>query len=361
MASMDDFVEQISSTINGISNYNRALVNLTQSDSLLDLQIKKERRIKQIQQRYKSGEKIKKIILSHELGNLNIFKKNYELNVLSKNCLKFNLEESDLNELIALIADSIVIFNNNDVAYGTGAACITRLIKLSPSTIFCCWDWDSHHWLDHSCSLAAVSDFYFSAAADNFYTISRFNAGNSYLLYCGTVQWEKKFLEDNFVKAISSERKVGPLGGHIYYQTFNHRNRIVKTLSDRFSEVKFTTHGYHQISEEKKFKDWMSYKLHFIAPVLNGLPIRFFDALASGGIPLVPTSLKSTIESLNIFDSVFYYTATDVTDFESIVLKAVAKFDEEGSIGVAKRISLGLMHHGSNRVETIIDRVNSIL
>ena len=52
--------------------------------------------------------------------------------------------------------------------------------------------------------------------------------------------------------------------------------------------MRFTTHQFHDLTQEQKFLDWVSFKRHFIVLKVNDVPIRLFDAWATGGIPLVP-------------------------------------------------------------------------
>jgi hypothetical protein len=356
MENHDTNLPNISAAIGKLSG---EIVKITQADSLLDLQIKKALRLEEIRRLNFAESPRNKLVLSSQLASLYPSNDFTQVERLEKTSLK-HLDINELGGIAEKIKNAILIFNNNDVTSRNFAA-LLELKRRAPTTIFCCWDWDSHHWVEHSCMLAAISDFYYAASYENFYLISRFNADCSSVAHCGTIQWSKEYLLTMMPEALRRDRKIGPLGEHIYYAAFNHRNRIVRTLEQQYPEVKFSSHEYHERDEADKFKLWSTYKLHFIAPVLNGLPIRVFDALITGGIPIVPASLRPEINALGIAEHINYYDTLDVIDFSKKVFEANNQFEKQGECGIARRILLALEHHAANRIAKIYNDVKDKL
>jgi len=85
--------------------------------------------------------------------------------------------------------------------------------------------------------------------------------------------------------------------------------------------------------------------LHWVAPVLNDLPIRFFDALITGGIPIVPSGLKPYIDSLQIPDK-FYatYSPLDILNPADLLASQNERFEQLGETGVLERHVFALEH-----------------
>ena len=101
--------------------------------------------------------------------------------------------------------------------------------------------------------------------------------------------------------------------------------------------------------------EWSSHKLHWIIPVLNDLPIRFFDALITGGLPLVPRGLLPFIDSLGVPDSFSIpYGPLDIVDPKNFIESANAQFNHYGSAGVEERHKFALKYF---HVDVIIEKI----
>ena len=101
----------------------------------------------------------------------------------------------------------------------------------------------------------------------------------------------------------------------------------------------------------------MGFKRHFIVLKLNDVPIRLFDAWATGGIPLVPESLRfsAVFEDMHPCDVVFY-SASDVVTPQAMIEEAHALFDADGQMGILRRHQYGLgRHHGEQHLCRMLD------
>ena len=221
--------------------------------------------------------------------------------------------KGELQEMAAAVAGAIVLINNNDLAVGESAPGYVRLFGQSPDTIFLGWDYDNHHWMESSLALAAHTDLYFPAHNENMYLLSKVNALTSGPIPCACVQWTPKFLADNLVEMLRRERSDEPLGMHFFYQQFAFRNQTVVTLNQKYKQIGFAERSFQAKSPADRLAEWMDHKTHWIIPVLNDVPIRIFDALASGGIPIIPESLRFLAPIAGLpRDSVVFYGPDDI-------------------------------------------------
>jgi hypothetical protein len=264
----------------------------------------------------------------------------------------------DMQTAPASFENSIVILSNNNVMVDGTLDKFIQLYQNSPSSVFVIWDFDNHHWLALSCMLATFSDLYVPTHGDNLELLSRFNNTMAGPVPSGVIQWPKEFLEENIDIITKTERSNEPLGNHIDYPQFINRDRVLKKLSKHMDKVKLVDGSYHGRSMEDRFKEWCSHKVHWIVPVLNDAPIRIFDALITGGIPIVPKSLKYHKALVNLWDHIVFYDHLDIENPKPITEKAIKMFDERGEQGVLDRHHLSCYNnHVDSRIETILKAI----
>jgi hypothetical protein len=110
---------------------------------------------------------------------------------------------------------------------------------------------------------------------------------------------------------------------------------------------------------DERLEEWYSHKVHWIAPVLNDVAIRIFDALSSGGIPVVPASMQflPPIRGINR-DHIVFSTPDDIMNPKPLIERAVAMFDAGGADGIVARHRYALdHHHGDQRMADILRAV----
>jgi hypothetical protein len=255
--------------------------------------------------------------------------------------------------------DAIVIVNNNDIGGGDGAVAFAEFTARCRHTVFVAWDWDNHHWLDQSTMLAALCDVYAPAHHENLYLLSRYNAILAGPVYCGSVQWSRRYLTAQLPHILAADRSDAPLGMHIAYGPFAFRNRVVGTLAQHFPSVGFSDRRFHARTADERLAEWTAHKAHWIVPVLNDVPIRIFDALITGGIPIIPESLRHLppASGLDARDAVFY-GPLDIVEPAAVVARANALFDAGGVDRQVARHRLALdHHHGDARIEQMLEVV----
>lgn len=269
------------------------------------------------------------------------------------------MAQAPCGDQLQKLEGAVLIFTNNDLSAGDAGAFLPQLIRLCPHTIFAGWDWDNHHWIQRSVFMAAHTDFYAPAHHENLYLLSRYNQNLIGPVYCGTQQWSREFLSSHLPEMIRTERSGLPLGKHVPYLAFPYRLRILQTLNPKIPTVGFTEQGFYHRTPLDRLNEWMSHKAHWIVPVLNDVPIRLFDALVTGGIPIVPDSLRFMYPVCNIpRDKIVFYGPEDILSPDSVVREAVSLFDSHSSLGIVDRHHFGLNHHhASSRLEHILKSV----
>jgi len=254
---------------------------------------------------------------------------------------------------------SIVILTNNNLAKITPSI-FSKLVSKCLNTLFVIHDFDNHHWHDMSFNCALLSDVYAPAHLADFSLVARITPTIKLGVPCGTIQWTKEFLIENLDRLISMPRKHGPLGKHTYYSKFKYRNSVLSTVNKHYPAVGFIESDFHSRNETDRWVEWANYPLHWIAPVNNDLPLRFFDSLITGGIPLIPLSLKPYIDFLKIPPEYYIcYSQSDILDVEQFILSAMVEYKKQGKEGQLSRFSYALKNF---HVDSIINKlINSCI
>jgi hypothetical protein len=265
-------------------------------------------------------------------------------------------EDYFLGEMTKPPADSVFIFTNNDV--GKGLQNYIEFRASNPQALFVVWDWDGSHWTYMSSILALHSDFFVSGCSENTFFLSHFTPNLLGPIFGGANQWTREFVLKHIDLALT-DRSDDPLGVHYFYGQYPRRNRAIATVSKSFSTVRFGDNAYKKRSDLDNFIEWCSYKTHWIMPVLGGLPIRGYNALITGGIPILPSFLKNFPEVEALKDIPLYYEISDLIDPSKIQSDAITKFNDLGLQGVMQRIIDGLnIHHIDSRCTRIVELID---
>ena len=327
-----------------------------QQDALFKLAAAKSRRMARLQERF-STSRPHRLLLGPRIADLDPELPGWTVEPLDRGFFDMTTS-SDFEARIARLEDAVVIVNNNDIigspAGGLPSYC--EFFSHCERTLFIGWDWDNHHWLERSTLLAAYTDIYAPAHAENLYLLTRYNASTMGPVYCATVQWRRSFLAEQLPTILQQARSDMPLGLHIPYGSFVFRNRVVGTLNQYYPTVGFSNPEFHNRSASERLREWISHKAHWIVPVLNDVPIRIFDALVTGGIPLLPQSLRHLAPACDIGEEhCVFYGPEDIIDPQRVVARANALFDRGGAYGIAARHRLALEnHHGNSRVAEML-------
>lgn len=237
---------------------------------------------------------------------------------------------------------SIMLLTNNDI--GSALPQYTEFYKRNQDSLFIIWDWDSQHWTYMSSMLGLHSDFYISGGSENTFFLSHFNPAVLGPVWGGAYQWSREFIIEH-MDVVLGERSNDPLGVHYFYGNFARRNRAIATVMKTFPTVRFGNNDYKSKSDLENFQEWCAHKTHWVMPVLGGLPLRGYNALVTGGIPILPAFLRNFPEVAILGDLPLYYEVADLIDPVAIQAAGVAKFDSLGRDGLLQRVLDGLSRY----------------
>ncbi len=222
-------------------------------------------------------------------------------------------------------------------------------------------DYDNHHWFMMSYIAQLIADFYVPAHPKVGLIFDNNLDSICQSVMIGSTQWPRLFIQQNADLIIGRPRTDEPLGRHHFYQKFVFRNRVIATLAQNYSGVGFVNaKEFHGQDELSRLNAWSGHKVHFVVPVSNDVPIRVFDAILTGGIPLVPRAIVPALDELNIPTAYYQtYGLEDLLNPSIVVRKAVDLFDETGMQGVSERLNYGLDHlHVDKVLDELVKRVD---
>lgn len=260
----------------------------------------------------------------------------------------------------------ILLLNNNNVHHTFGRDSYVRLYKNNPNCFIVVWDFDNHHWLSNSFVSAACSDYYVPAHNCNMDALSHISGHELCIMPCGVMQFRENDVLDRLkLNDYCNNKREIISGFHRFYPQFHFRNEIVRAFADCFPHsVGFTPKNtYNPKDYLANFEYWSSYALSLIAPVSGDIPIRFFDALMSGGMPLTPYYLTPELDRIGVPRD--FYTSYDFCDLDNVsefVEFAYQRYLKMGSCGIRERMLFASgNHHVNSRLGAIIHSVHSFM
>lgn len=275
-------------------------------------------------------------------------------------------ETSDLISLVNLKAiekfepDTIYILNSNDVAQ-IGQKYMGMFLQ-QPRAHICIWDFDNHHAINESQKLALLSDFYVPCHPHNNEIYAGLTKAMGTPVSAAVIQWSRAFLSEHRDRLLAAARDPQPLGRHILYQQFPERNAMLRTLNAYFKHVGPATRVYHERTELDRLDEWAAHMSHWIVPTRGDLPIRVFDALITGGVPILPASLKDLPALADLQEHLFYFEPNDVEAPLAIAAAANAHFGKQGEAGIIARHELAMAKgHMDSRVQDILAQIHEHL
>lgn len=119
---------------------------------------------------------------------------------------------------------------------------------------------------------------------------------------------------------------------------------------------------YFSLAAEDRWRDWAEYKVGLILPYHFDLPIRFFDSLLTGQVPIVPTWCRDFDHVIppHVQQSlpVVRLAEASVEAIRAAWREALTRYDADGDQGAQRRHLFALEHHHlANRLEEICGQV----
>ncbi len=283
----------------------------------------------------------------------------------SEKHLGARIEFDDLISGPGILTPRPLILTNNHLNYLLTKLTFPGLVDVRRQWAAFPWvvqDYDNHHWYQMSFLAQLLSEFYFPSHP---YCGHSFNDDLQSIknpIRIGSTQWKKKFLEDKFEEIVDAERRNEPAGRHNFYPKFTYRNRTIKTLNAYYDDVNFTdVMQFHNQDELSRLKSWMCRRLHFVVPVGGDIPIRFYDSIITGGIPLIPLAMKKSLDYYNVPRE--FYLCFDLEDLfnpTKLANAAIEQYYASGKEGILERVRYGLdALHVDCAIREILDVIDA--
>ncbi len=231
------------------------------------------------------------------------------------------------------------------------------------------WFWDNHHHVFDNHSAAADLDVCIPGhgfAADYLHSHRYVTAPPVPL--CVT-QWTAAEGARFFESHGGAQRTDALYGGFVRYEIANKRNQLIGSLIERGMEGVYfleedALERYFGLSLADRFRAWCSHKVSICLPLSGDLSQRFFDALLTGQIPIVPEDIHdlddvipSALQQELPIIRFSKYTADAVEEAQAKALKA---FDHDGTAGILRRHRYALGHTFAPRIRSILSTLRSI-
>jgi hypothetical protein len=229
------------------------------------------------------------------------------------------------------------------------------------------WAWDCHHHHGDNLRCSSLADVIIPAHPC---CGSRLKTPHSVLgrpFALATAQWSRSLASRLLARDDVVLRSDALSGGYVLWP-IGSRNEILQALKAGIpgNALRLMQPNdrdpYFKLSAEERFQDWAKFKVSIAVPVSEDLPLRVFDALIAGQIPIVPTSCKE-LDSAIPTDVQRKLPVIRVEDLspqsvEASWRLALKSFDEMGMEGVLKRHEYARdNHHISCRIADISEYI----
>ena len=261
--------------------------------------------------------------------------------------------EDDILRSGFMPSTDLFITNNNFVYKDLDK--LKGLLSDRSEIISACWLFDNHHQIDFSLKIAAVFDFIFPAHATGHTYLYSGKAIVGPVVPCATIQWSSRKASE-FYDGLRTTSRSNDLYGRFnsYLGRTAFRDRFLNKMSNELTNnvlkvTKADQQDWFGKGDKGRFADFVKYKSSLCYPIFNDVPIRIFDALLAGQIPIVPfgvpgfeIAIPAEIQrSLPVLT--FFYQ--DMDSLKSAQRKAIALFDIGGVAAADARHEYALREH----------------
>lgn len=264
--------------------------------------------------------------------------------------------------------DTLVLFTSG--IDGRQAYVINSIKRAVPSCPVIAWHRDNHHRYLWNALVAANTDLSFPAHLIPIDYMTRWTKRDlGPRLPLAVFQWSRTMLEKLYMAYGRGNRSNALSGNFMFYAVGHRRNEFLVQIKERWPEANITisTDGsYHFLSPEERFLTWSRYKTSLVLPVAGDLSMRFFDALASGQVPIVSRDIigfddviskqaQAGLPIIRLED----YTLSALHEAHAAAIKA---FDIGGEKEAENRHRFVLDHHMiANRIRILVGQTADIL
>ena len=336
-------------------------INNLNKESDIFLKINKQKLEDYEKKRKNSKEYLKKIVIIFNSTNYGEVSSESEQYLITKiNTTEFISKST--SDQIKIIENSIVLFTNNIFAE-IGIEKLFQLKNIASNTLWVVQDYDNHHWIENSIQAAIFSDIYVPSHMDGeIGLLGKINSNITEFIPCGSNQWSTNFINNNINNLKLKGRNESPFGTYYFYDKFKTRNKYISILNSFFCDIKITEIDFHKLTQKEKWAIWTERSIHWIIPTANDLPIRFFDALLTGGLPIVPVTLRQYLKILGINNKYYLtYNQNDIYNPHKLINEARIKISQGGDVALRERSNFALNNfHVNAIIKKIYNAVKTI-
>ncbi|MDK9721192.1 MAG: hypothetical protein OEL53_08410 [Rhodospirillales bacterium] len=227
---------------------------------------------------------------------------------------------------------------------------------LSADALRVFWAHDHHHSFAHYVMFLLKTNIILPAHFCRRDHLFAFNAFIGNTVPATTNQWPVEELE-----RLTRQDETGPRSDDLYggfgaYDVGLQRSIFVGAVMERLPQhalsirrIQNCDDPYFSLSSAQRYADWRHHKVSLCAAIGQDIPIRLFDALASGQIPIVPNSLTNLDWVISPQDQtklgIETYEADDPDSAIAAWRRALENFDRLGVSGIKDRIFYFLDNH----------------
>lgn len=251
----------------------------------------------------------------------------------------------------------ILIATNHWFSTAESWDALSRFRQMQPDCVTMIWLWDNHHLFYSSIILLRQFDVIVPAHEIATGLLKAFSPNVLGAVPAAVFQWSAVDAGRFFDAHAGRERSDRLYGSFFAYQNlerdgFIERCRREVPDNDLYLRPRTLAAGedqYLTLKPEGQFADWMRYKVSLVATVKTDIPVRLFDALLTGQIPLVPSDLEALDVFLPIEAQrrlpVLRYNRHSLASVIDAHQRAIILFNQDGLEGALRRHVYVASHH----------------
>lgn len=217
------------------------------------------------------------------------------------------------------------------------------------------WLWDNHHAFADSLKLSALFDLVVPIHENKVNYLKSVNGLVTSAIPAACYQWSIPEAERFFYQFLDCERSDALYGGFGSYEQSS-RNILIRECISKIPNNKLflqdpgCPNPYFALGGiEAQFKDWSNHKVSLSASINTDIPIRIFDALVAGQIPLVASNLNGfdffISPEAQLTLPLIRFHRPHVEEVERAYSKALALFHRAGRRGMIERHKYAIENH----------------
>lgn len=234
-----------------------------------------------------------------------------------------------------------------------------------PRVLTLCYGWDHHH-IGRVHALMSIAFDIFVPMHESSVDYLRSLTG----LVTRPVWAFSQFTNPQVIDDLAKEALRRPRSNALYgkFTAYGHPRDILvercrKEIEGSIVECRpgFDNSGdYLKISERERFLDWASYKVSVSLSIHNDIPMRIYDALLTGQIPLVSRNVTGFERIFSEAEQkalpIIRFSVEHPLSIKAAWQRALKRFDEDGDAGITRRHACVRRHHLlQNRLKMLFD------